>query len=114
MVLTKRSAWAFKFGERGGSFTDFTPLVPRGIAVTKGAQNTTAAKTFVNWLYGQQGQMALCGAGFTAYRTGVNCADSLAAVKQAVGASNVFLVPYHSTIAQDRVAFVTHWHQLFH
>jgi hypothetical protein len=27
MVLTKRSAWALRLGERGGSFTDFTPLV---------------------------------------------------------------------------------------
>ena len=25
MVLTKRSAWAFKFGDRGGSFTDCIP-----------------------------------------------------------------------------------------
>lgn len=93
---------------------DFTPLVPRGIAVTKGAQNPTAAKTFVNWLYSQQGQTALCGAGFTAYRTGVNCPYSLSAVEQAVGPSHVFLVPYHGTIAPDRVAFVAHWHQLFH
>ncbi len=32
MVLTNRSAWGFKFGDRGGSFIDFTPLaasVPR-------------------------------------------------------------------------------------
>jgi integrase len=26
IVRTNRSAWAFKFGDRGGSFTDFTPL----------------------------------------------------------------------------------------
>jgi iron(III) transport system substrate-binding protein len=93
---------------------DLTPLVPRGIAVTKGAQNPTAAKAFVNWLYSSPGQTALCGAGFTAYRTGVSCPYSLASVEHAVGASHVFLVPYHSTIAQDRAAFVQHWHQLYH
>ena len=39
MVLTKRSACAFRFGERGGSFTDRTPLVAsvsRNSAVNNG------------------------------------------------------------------------------
>jgi hypothetical protein len=42
MVLTDRSAWAFKFGDRGGSFTDFTPLtasVPRSSAVNSGSRS---------------------------------------------------------------------------
>ena len=93
---------------------DFTPLVSRGIAVTKATANPAAAKAFVNWLYSQPGQQALCGAGFTAYRTGVNCPFSLSAVERAVGASHVFLVPYNATIAQERTAFVRHWQQLYH
>jgi iron(III) transport system substrate-binding protein len=93
---------------------DFTPLISRGIAVTKGAANPAAAKAFVNWLYSQPGQQVLCGAGFTAYRTGVNCPFSLSAVERAVGASHVFLVPYSTTIAQDRAGFVQHWQQLYH
>jgi iron(III) transport system substrate-binding protein len=92
---------------------DFTPIIPRGIAVTKGAANPTAAKTFVNWLYGVTGQQTLCAAGFTAFRTGVSCPYSYASVQRAVGPGNVFLIPYHSTIAQDRVAFLNRWHQLF-
>jgi iron(III) transport system substrate-binding protein len=92
---------------------DFTPLIPRGIAVTKGGANPAAAKTFINWVYSSQGQQILCGAGFTAFRTGVSCPNSMAAVQQAVGASNVFLVPFHSTIAQERVGFVKRWHQIF-
>ena len=39
MVLTKRSAWAFRFGEWGGSFADCTPLaarVSRNSAVNNG------------------------------------------------------------------------------
>src|SRR3977135_152629 len=46
---------------------DFTPIIPRGIAVTKGTANPTAAKTFVNWLYSVPGQQTLCAAGFTAF-----------------------------------------------
>jgi iron(III) transport system substrate-binding protein len=92
---------------------DFTPLIPRGVAVTKAARNPTAAKTFLNWLYSVPGQQVLCGAGFTAFRTGVSCPDSLASVQQAVGPSNTFLIPFHSTIAQDQPAFVKRWHQVF-
>jgi hypothetical protein len=48
MVLTKRSAWAFKFGERGGNFTDCTPLVPR-VSINSAVNNGSrwvAARTF--------------------------------------------------------------------
>ena len=41
MVLTNRSAWGFKFGDRGGSFADFTPLaasVPRNSTVNSGSR----------------------------------------------------------------------------
>jgi iron(III) transport system substrate-binding protein len=92
---------------------DFTPLIPRGVAITKGAANPTAAKTFLNWVYSVPGQQVMCATGFTAFRTGVSCPNSLASVQQAVGARNVFLVPFHSTIAQDRTSFVKRWHQLF-
>ena len=92
---------------------DFTPLIPRGVAITKGASNPTAAKTFLNWAYSAPGQQVLCAAGFTAFRTGVSCPNSVSAVDKAVGAGNVYLVPFHSTIAQDQPAFVKRWHQVF-
>jgi iron(III) transport system substrate-binding protein len=92
---------------------DFTPLIPRGVAITKGGTNPTGAKTFLNWAYSAPGQQVLCAAGFTAFRTGVTCPNSLAAVDHAVGTANVFLVPFHSTIAQDQPAFVKRWHQVF-
>jgi iron(III) transport system substrate-binding protein len=92
---------------------DFTPLIPRGVAVTKGASNPTGAKTFVNWAYSAAGQQVLCAAGFTAFRTGVRCPNSLASIYNAVGSTNAFLVPFHSTIAQDQATFVNRWHQAF-
>jgi iron(III) transport system substrate-binding protein len=92
---------------------DFTPLIPRGVAITKGAADPTAAKTFLNWVYSTQGQQVFCAAGFTAFRNGVSCPNSLASVEQAVGSANVYLVPFHSTIAQDQPAFVQRWHQAF-
>ena len=93
---------------------DFTPLIPRGIAITKGAANPAAAKVFVNWMFSTAGQQAMCAAGFTAYKSGVSCPTSLASIQQAVGASNVFLVPFHSSIATDQPGFVQRWHSVFH
>jgi iron(III) transport system substrate-binding protein len=92
---------------------DFTPLIPRGIAITKGAGNPGAAKVFVNWMFSTAGQQAMCAAGFTAYKSGVSCPNSLSSIEQAVGTSNVFLVPFHSSIASDHAAFVQHWHSVF-
>jgi iron(III) transport system substrate-binding protein len=103
-ALSKVVGWTY--------MKDFTPLIPRGIAVTKGAGNPGAAKTFVNWAYSVNGQKALCAAGFTAFRNGVNCPDSLAAVKKRAG--GVYLVPFNSTIANDHKGFVAHWHRVFH
>jgi iron(III) transport system substrate-binding protein len=92
---------------------DFTPLIPRGVAITKGAANPTAAKTFLDWVYSAAGQQVACAAGFTAFRTGVNCPNSMAAIDQAVGPANVYLVPLRSSIAQDQTAFSQRWHQNF-
>jgi iron(III) transport system substrate-binding protein len=93
---------------------DFTPLVPRGVAITKGAGNPGAAKKFLNWAYSAKGQSVLCAAGFTAYRRGVNCAGSMSAIEKAVGASHVYLVPFNSSIANDHKSFVARWHKAFH
>jgi iron(III) transport system substrate-binding protein len=93
---------------------DFTPLVPRGVAITRGAGNRAGAKTFLNWIYSARGQQVMCGAGFTAYRRGVSCRNSLSAVQSAAGgARNVFLVPFNSSIARDHKAFAARWHRAF-
>jgi iron(III) transport system substrate-binding protein len=95
--------------------TDFTPLVPRGVAITKGAANPAAAKTFLNWVYSPRGQQTMCAAGFTAFRRGVNCRNSLASVTRAAGgARSTFLIPFNGSIARDHRAFVTRWHRSFH
>lgn len=92
---------------------DFTPLVPRGIAITKGVRNRPAAKAFVNWLYSVPGQKALCRSGFTAFRRGVNCPSSLASVQRIVGKKNTYLVPFNRAIARDYKKFVARWSRAF-
>jgi iron(III) transport system substrate-binding protein len=89
---------------------DFTPLIPRGIAVTKGARNARAAKAFVNFLFSAGGQRALCGAGFTAYRRGVSCPNSLANIQRS---AKTYLVPITGEVARAHRGFVARWHKAF-
>jgi iron(III) transport system substrate-binding protein len=103
--LAKVAGWTY--------MKDFTPLVPRGVAITKGAANPAAAKTFLNWVYSAKGQRIMCAAGFTAFRRGVSCPNSLTSIQRAVGARNAYLVPFHSTIAKDYKGFVARWHRAF-
>jgi iron(III) transport system substrate-binding protein len=91
--------------------TDFTPLIPRGVAITKGGASPNNAKTFLNWAFSAGGQEVMCAAGFTAYRSGVSCANSLASVQSQT--RNTFLVPFHGSIAKDRASFVKRWHRAF-
>jgi iron(III) transport system substrate-binding protein len=89
---------------------DFTPLIPRGIAVTKRAGNARAAKAFVNFLFSAAGQRAMCGAGFTAYRRGVSCPNSLASIQRS---TKTYLVPITGEVAQAHRGFVARWHRVF-
>jgi hypothetical protein len=57
----------------------------------------------------------MCGAGFTAFRRGVSCRNSLSAVTRAAGgARSTFLIPFNGSIARDHRAFVARWHRSFH
>jgi iron(III) transport system substrate-binding protein len=107
-----RSALTGAYGKIAGwtYMQDFTPLIPRGIAVTKGARNPGAAKAFVNFVFSAAGQRALCAAGFTAYRRGVSCGNSLANVQRS---AKTYLVPISGEVANAHRGFVARWHGVF-
>jgi iron(III) transport system substrate-binding protein len=107
-----RSALTGQYGKIAGwtYMKDFTPLIPRGMAVTKGARNPRAAKAFVNFMFSAAGQRALCGAGFTAYRRGVSCGNSLANVQRS---ARTYLVPITGEVARAHRGFVARWHRVF-
>jgi iron(III) transport system substrate-binding protein len=107
-----RSALTGQYGKIVGwtYMKDFTPLIPRGIAVTKGARNARAARVFVNFLFSAAGQRAMCGAGFTAYRRGVSCSNSLANIQRS---AKTYLVPITGEVATAHRGFVARWHRAF-
>ena len=97
--------------------TDATPLVTRGIAVTKKATSPASAKLFLDFVYSKAGQLAMCDAGFTAFRNGYTpsngCANTLADVYKKVGQKNVYVPGFTQKFVNDRPAFTKRWHSIF-
>jgi iron(III) transport system substrate-binding protein len=85
---------------------DATPLVPRGIAVASGAQNPASAQLFLDFLFSNPGQQALCAAGFEASASGFTptngCTASLPQLYRTVPKASTYLVPYSSVVLVSR------------
>jgi iron(III) transport system substrate-binding protein len=96
---------------------DAEPLVPRGIGVTAKAASPASAKLFLDFVYSQAGQLAMCDAGFTAFRTGYvppnGCTNTLADVYAKVGEKNVYLPGFTQKFVNDRPVFTKRWHGIF-
>jgi iron(III) transport system substrate-binding protein len=97
--------------------TDATPIITRGIGVTKKGASPASAKLFLNFIYSIAGQLAMCDAGFTAFRNGYKpsdgCTNTLADVYSKVGEKNVFVPGFTQKFVNDRPAFTKRWHSIF-
>jgi iron(III) transport system substrate-binding protein len=97
---------------------DATPLIPRGITVTKNAASPASAQLFLDFLYTQAGQDALCAAGFEATMNGFQpangCTASLTALQSQVRANTVYLVPINQAVLDQQSAITQRWNQAFH
>lgn len=96
---------------------DATPLVPRGIGVTRRGASPASAKLFLNYVYSTQGQQIMCEAGFTAFRLKFKpargCRNTLAEVYRIVGQKNTIFVPFSQKFVNDRPGFQSRWHSIF-
>jgi iron(III) transport system substrate-binding protein len=96
---------------------DATPLVTRGIAVTRKAKSPASAKLFLDFVYSKAGQLAMCDAGFTAFRNKYTppngCTNTLADVYKKVGQKNVYVAGFTAKFVNDRPAFSKRWHSIF-
>jgi iron(III) transport system substrate-binding protein len=104
----------------GWEFTkDFTPLIPRGIGITAGAASPDSAKLFLNFVFSNSGQQALCDAGFEAssntFTPANGCQNTLTALYAAVGgAQNTYMTPFSQQVANGQAAFTARFRQAFH
>jgi iron(III) transport system substrate-binding protein len=96
---------------------DGEALVPRGIAVTAKAASPASAKLFLNFVYSNAGQQAMCDAGFTAFKTGYKpangCTNTLADVYAKVGTKNVYFPGFTQKFVNARPKFAAQWHGIF-
>jgi iron(III) transport system substrate-binding protein len=96
---------------------DATPIISRGIGVTKKAASPASAKLFLDFIYSVAGQLAMCDAGFTAFRNGYTpadgCTNTLADVYKKVGQKNVYVPGFTQKFVNDRPAFTKRWHSIF-
>lgn len=96
---------------------DGEALVPRGIGITAKAGSPASAKLFLDFVYSKAGQLAMCDAGFTAFRTGYTppdgCTNTLADVYAKVGQKNVYMPGFTQKFVNDRPAFAKRWHGIF-
>jgi iron(III) transport system substrate-binding protein len=98
---------------------DFTPLIPRGIGITAGAASPDSAKLFMDFVYSDAGQQALCDAGFEAssntFAPANGCTNTLKALYAAVGgAQNTYMTPFSAAVANGQAAFTARFKQAFH
>ena len=97
---------------------DFTPLIPRGIGITAGAASPDSAKLFMDFVFSNSGQRALCDAGFEAssntFTPGDGCQNTLKALYAAVGPQHVYMTPFTAQVASDQKAFTAQFRQAFH
>ena len=96
---------------------DGTPIVPRGIAITKKASSPASAKLFLDFVFSRPGQQAMCDAGFTSYMKGFKpsggCTNTLADVYAKVGAKHVYNPGFTQKFVNSRPAFTRRWHSIF-
>jgi len=97
---------------------DATPLIPRAIAVTKKAASPASAQLFLDFLYSQAGQDALCAGGFEAdmnnYQTTNGCTASLTALQKQVPAGTTYLVPISQAVLDQQASITARWNEAFH
>jgi iron(III) transport system substrate-binding protein len=97
---------------------DATPLIPRGITVSKKASSPASAQLFLDFLYTQTGQDALCAGGFEAtmtnYHTTTGCTASLTALQTQVPPNSTYLVPISQAVLDQQSTITKRWNQSFH
>ena len=102
----------------GWSFpADGTPLVLRGLALTKAASSPNSAKLLLDTLVSREGQIALAQSGVTPYRPDIKKEDvpffSYDAIVEQIGQENIIVVGYDRDLIAKRDEFTAKWKAAF-
>lgn len=92
---------------------DGTPVMMRGIGITKKSQNKSSAQLFIDFVVSRPGQLAAARGGMTPYRSDVRPDEvpflTFDAIRNRVGDKNVLLIKYDEKMVADMKAFTDAW-----
>lgn len=92
---------------------DGTPVMMRGIGITKKSQNKHSAQLFVDFAVSREGQLAAARGGMTPYRSDVRKDEvpflTYDAIRERVGDKNVLLIKYDEKMVEDMKSFTDAW-----
>ncbi len=97
---------------------DGTPVIMRGMAITRATQSPNSAKLLLDYLLSHEGAVAEGKGGLTPYRHDVRRSevpnDTLDAVVSKVGAKNIVPIGYDKAMIDEYKPFIARWNILFH
>lgn len=100
-----------------GYFTDGTPIIMRGIGITKRASSPNSAKLMLDFILSPEGQIAFADGGLTAYREDVfgKAKLHLEDLRRELGEQNLIYmsVTPDEDNYDEQVAFLERWSSLF-
>lgn len=92
---------------------DGTPVMMRGIGITKKSQNKASAQLFLDFVVSRDGQLAAARGGMTPYHPQVTAAEvpflTYDAIRQRVGEKNLLLIKYDERMVDDLKPFTDKW-----
>lgn len=92
---------------------DGTPVMMRGIGITKKSQNKASAQLFLDFVVSREGQLAAARGGMTPYRTDVKKDEvpflTFDSIREKVGEKNVILIKYDEKMVGDMKSFTDRW-----
>lgn len=92
---------------------DGTPVMMRGIGITKKSQNKNSAQLFIDFVISREGQLAAARGGMTPYRSDIGKDEvpflTFDAIREQVGEKNVLLIKYDEKMVADMKSFTDTW-----
>lgn len=92
---------------------DGTPVMMRGIGITKKSQNKASAQLFLDFVVSREGQLAAAHGGMTPYRADVKPEEvpflTYDALRAKLGDKNVLLIKYDEKMVDDMKSFTDQW-----
>ncbi len=96
---------------------DGTPLMPRGMAITRRSQSKASASLVMNWLLSHDGQVSIANGGLVPYRSDVKPNEvpviTYAQIVEQLGAKNVIQIGYPPEMLREQPAFIAKWQATF-